>query len=272
MKTLISLFFHADIRIRAAVLIALFIMVFWWILGRTIIHIASFFPYLLKKFFRGIYLLIEAPVCMLHEKVGSFFYGIDNGLSDIGEKIDNFFERWYMGWKNAVNRHITLSVVIYGILLFWICASNHTEGIQAKLFNGQAAYLNLENKLTDWLEVHNLYDQQIMEVINFEGSKQEDTAVSGGKGSVHIQLSERGKGGSNIRSETDLDNDNNIISGVNAESEILYCDEWTYDGERYWIRVYIPDDDVEGWLSGNLIEREQLEEIIGDNMHLSGDE
>lgn len=64
----------------------------------------------------------------------------------------------------------------------------------------------------------------------------------------------------------------NIIGGVNARSEILYCDEWTYDGERYWIRVYVPDDDVEGWLSGNLVEREQLEEMTDESMHLSGDD
>ena len=36
MKTFISHFFLADIRIRAAVLIALFIMVFWWILGKIL--------------------------------------------------------------------------------------------------------------------------------------------------------------------------------------------------------------------------------------------
>lgn len=44
MKTLISYFFLADIRIRAAVLIALFIIVFWWILGKVIVRLASFSP------------------------------------------------------------------------------------------------------------------------------------------------------------------------------------------------------------------------------------
>lgn len=54
---------------------------------------------------------------------------------------------------------------------------------------------------------------------------------------------------------------------MNARLEILYCDEWSYDGECYWIRVYVPDDDVEGWLSGNLVEREQLEEMTDESMH-----
>ena len=41
MKTFISHFFLADIRIRAAVLIALFIMVFWWILGKPVLRLRS---------------------------------------------------------------------------------------------------------------------------------------------------------------------------------------------------------------------------------------
>lgn len=272
MKTLISHFFLTDIRIRAAVLIGLFIILFWWILGKTLIRLTSFFPYLLKKVFRGVYLLIEAPVCWIHERVGSFFYVIDNRLSGLGEKIDNSLERLYKSWKNPVNSHIAASIVIYAILLLWICISDYTEGIEVKPYNGRAVYLIAENKLVNWLEEHDLYGYQIEEVSNFEELEQESEVVFEEKEPVYIQLNERGKRGSNIRSETDLDNDNNIIGGVNAESEILYCDEWIHDGERYWIRVYIPDGDVEGWLSGNLIERAQLEEITDSNMHLSGDD
>lgn len=36
--------------------------------------------------------------------------------------------------------------------------------------------------------------------------------------------------------------------------------------------MYVPDDDVEGWLSGNLVEREQLEEMTDESIHLSGDD
>ena len=193
MKTFISHFFLADIRIRAAVLIALFIIVFWWILGKIIIRLASFFPYLLKSIFRWIYLLIEAPVCWIHEKVGSFFYGIDNGLSGIGEKIDTLLERWHTSWKKPVNRHIALSVVIYSVLLIWICASHYTEEIETKSFNGQTVYLKVENKLTDWLEAHLLNGQQIEEVANFEELEQEVEAAFGEKKPVYIQLNERGK-------------------------------------------------------------------------------
>lgn len=82
---------------------------------------------------------------------------------------------------------------------------------------------------------------------------------------IYIQLNERGRNGSNIRSEADLSNGNNIIGGVNEKSEIIYQGEWLYDGERYWILVYIPSDNIEGWLSGNLVDSVQLNEIVDIN-------
>ncbi len=174
MKAFISHFFSADIRIRAAVLIALFIIIFWWGLGKVIIRLASFFPYLLRGVFRGVYLLIEAPVCWIHGKVGSFFYRIDNGLSGVGDKIDTFLERWYMRWNNPTNKHTFLSIVIYFILLIWICIPYHAEETDIKSFSGQAVYLRVENKLTDLLESHNLYGEQIDEAINYEEPEPEE--------------------------------------------------------------------------------------------------
>lgn len=46
-------------------------------------------------------------------------------------------------------------------------------------------------------------------------------------------------------------------------SEILYQYQWECDDdERYWIKVYIPSDEVEGWLSGKLVDSAQLETLI----------
>lgn len=79
---------------------------------------------------------------------------------------------------------------------------------------------------------------------------------------VYIQLNDEGKDGANIRSEPDLSDDGNIVSRVNENSQILYLQEWIYDGERYWLRVYDTIDDVEGWLSGKLVDSSQLAEIV----------
>lgn len=56
-----------------------------------------------------------------------------------------------------------------------------------------------------------------------------------------------------------------VVGGANGTSEILYQYQFENDGERYWIKVYLPQDAVEGWLSGNLIDSEQLESIIMQN-------
>ncbi len=79
---------------------------------------------------------------------------------------------------------------------------------------------------------------------------------------VYIQLNDEGKDGANIRSEPDLGDDGNIVSRVNENSQILYLQEWTYDGERYWLRVYDMTEDTEGWLSGKLVDSGQLAEIV----------
>lgn len=79
---------------------------------------------------------------------------------------------------------------------------------------------------------------------------------------VYIQLNDEAKAGANIRSEPDLSDDGNIVGRVNENSQILYLQEWIHDGERYWLRVYDTIDDVEGWLSGKLVDSGQLEEIV----------
>lgn len=82
---------------------------------------------------------------------------------------------------------------------------------------------------------------------------------------IYIQLNEKGRYGSKIRSEADLSSDDNVIDTVNDESNILYKNECTFDGERYWIRVYVEETDVEGWLSGNLVDDIQLNDIMDGN-------
>ncbi|MDE7417947.1 MAG: hypothetical protein K2N44_16865 [Lachnospiraceae bacterium] len=82
--------------------------------------------------------------------------------------------------------------------------------------------------------------------------------------SVYIHLNDQGKGGSNVRKEPSMNGV--VVGGVNEKSEILYRQQFENDGERYWIKVYLPADEIEGWLSGNLIESEQLERIIAGSL------
>ncbi len=81
---------------------------------------------------------------------------------------------------------------------------------------------------------------------------------------VYIQLNDKGKLGANIRQEPSLNGE--IVGGVNRESEIFYQNQWERDDEgRYWVKICIVDEDIEGWLSGVLVDGVQLEELVTES-------
>lgn len=77
---------------------------------------------------------------------------------------------------------------------------------------------------------------------------------------IYLSLNERGFAGSNVRYEPSLES--SIVREINGEVEIVYQGEWINDGERKWIKVYIPEAAIEGWISGALIESTQLDAIL----------
>ena len=100
--------------------------------------------------------------------------------------------------------------------------------------------------------------KEIIEVseITEEESSEDEIIVN-----MYLLLNERGRGGSNIRKTPDLNGE--IVIGIREDAVLLYMDEYEYDGERYWLKVYLPEKNIEGWLSGKLVETEQIEAIIG---------
>ena len=247
MKTFISYFFSVDIRLRAAILLSLIIVLFWWILGKVIIHFISFFPYLLRGIFKGIYLLIEAPVCWIHTRTGSFFYKIDNGLAGIGNKIDAFLGRWYRCWRNPESRHIFLSIAIYCILVIWICIPYHVDESDTGFVSGQIVYLNLENKLIYWLETHNLYKENTEEIMAYnEGEQVKDGNITNG---IMMKVITQ-KDPLSIRDIPSLVNCV-ILESVEKENTVFWKGDMTFGSGRNggiepWIKVETLDGTV-GW-------------------------
>lgn len=238
MKTFISMFFSMDIRIRATVLVALVIVIFWWILGKIIIRFASIFPYLLKGVFRGVYILIEAPVCWLHERTGSLFYGVDNGLANVGAKIDFFLGQWHMRWRNLQNRRIILSIVIYCAFLFLIYIPYDAENAGVNSFRGDTVYLWVERKLADFLEAQNLYGGRIEEAASY--SEPEETEEEGDAEGVIMKVITKNDPLSirNIPSEDECE----ILEQVERENTVIWKGEMAFRSGRNgltepWIKV-----------------------------------
>lgn len=92
-----------------------------------------------------------------------------------------------------------------------------------------------------------------------EITKEKDTEETR-EAPMYLRLNKKGEDGSNIRREPSMDGEKLIV--VKGDMEIVYQNRWERDGERYWLWVYVPSKDTEGWLSGNLIESEQLEMIL----------
>ncbi len=165
-------FFSLDTRVRAAMLLALVFLIFWWILGKGVIWVASLIPYLIGIAFKVVYLVIEIPICWIHSKVGSFFHEIDNKLADVGNNIDSLLEKWYTCWHNPKSKHILLSIVIYFLLIIWICIPYHPDTMNMKYISGQHVYLTIENKFTHWLDKNDWYKEQAEEVIDYNEKEQ----------------------------------------------------------------------------------------------------
>ena len=243
----LSYFFSMDIRMRAAVLTALFIIVFWWLLGKTIIRFASFFPYMLRGVFRGVYLLIEAPVCWIHEMVGSFFYRIDNGLASVGDRIDIFLERWHVCWRSPKKGHFFLSIVIYCVLMIWICIPYSADNADVALLSGQGTYLAVENRLIDYLKSHDLYGKPIEEAISYEESEQaEREYITEGIAMIVITQNDP----LSIRDIPSTENCE-ILERIEKENTVLWKGEMAFGsgsngGIEPWIKVETPTGTI-GW-------------------------
>lgn len=153
-------------------------------------------------------------------------------------------------------------VVIYFLAVFvdLPAAAHISEGHLSGLSDIKDFFVHIEVFLSKGYEQYPPLFVQREE--SEDAAAEEALSESEDRESVVIRLNDEGKDGSNIRSEPDLSTEGNIVGGVNKDSEILYGNEWTYDGKRYWVKVYIPEEGIEGWLSGKLVDREQLDDIV----------
>lgn len=80
---------------------------------------------------------------------------------------------------------------------------------------------------------------------------------------VLIQLNKTGKKGPKIRREPFIEG--KIIGKVDGNAVIHYKNALEYDGERYWLKVYLPKERMEGWLNGKLVKEKQVKQLVDES-------
>lgn len=53
-----------------------------------------------------------------------------------------------------------------------------------------------------------------------------------------------------------------VIGKIKNNQEILYKNQYKKIGEKYWLKVYLPEKEVTGWIDGRFIESNQVNEIV----------
>ncbi len=100
-------------------------------------------------------------------------------------------------------------------------------------------------------------EEEVQETMADDEVEEEPEADDAG---ISLRLNEEGQAGANIREEPSMDGA--VVEKVWEGLEIIYQGQWENDGERYWLEVYCPEKDAYGWISGRLIDSDQLQEII----------
>lgn len=137
------------VRVAIGLLLLLFL---WMILGKLILWGLSLIPFVLKKIFILIYLIIKMPIIFLHKMYGRGFYKLDNRWAEIGEHAHDFLERWYTTWHHDYKTQFRKACIITVVCYLFIVIPSYIS-IDIKVLNvGKSIYCFAENLLKEEME------------------------------------------------------------------------------------------------------------------------
>lgn len=183
--------------LRVVFILFLLIVLFWLVLGKLVLKMLSFIPFLLRKICWLFYLILEMPTAMLHKKYGSIFGKIDNALSHAGEKVDIAVYSWYKSWHFHNKIHVGKLIFVYGLCVAYVVLPSYLNTNNNLLCFGEKTYLHYEEQFFNWVEQHGWYDPTAKPV--WEQDKQTTDDIIGTKDAVN---------------EADLEETILIVSGV----------------------------------------------------------
>ena len=144
------------------VAIGLFLLVFVvWKLGRKIIlRILSVIPFLVKRIFLGVYLLIDTILSVLHKRIGWIFVTADEQFGEVCEKVDCKIGEWYTKWRGAQKTKVKECLLIYIISCLIIIVPSYIETDNRMIKAGENAYLKCEEFIVKHIRESRWYNSK----------------------------------------------------------------------------------------------------------------
>ncbi|NBI17214.1 copper amine oxidase N-terminal domain-containing protein [Neglecta sp. X4] len=142
---------------RTACVLFLIVFLLGLLVEKYLLRLLSFIPFLLDKLLRGLYILIEFPINVLHKKHGGIFYDMENGIVHATEKIDAGLTRWHTRWLHAKTSVLLVSALYLAAVLFVGVIPSLAGSMDAPIAKGGKLYLQLESKLVEQAEAHGWY-------------------------------------------------------------------------------------------------------------------
>lgn len=151
-------------------------------------------------------------------------------------------------WKKIV--FVAAAVIcLWRMLPTFFLIKNMNETYHAPFYFMDNLFHKVETALAPNIEK---YPDIFLKKENVQNVEEEE------KEEVYLKLNAKGSGGAHIREIPSLQGQSLKI--VTEADALLYRDQFADDGERYWLLIST-DDVEEGWISGNLIEEEQMKEL-----------
>lgn len=266
MNVLIHSFMSWTLFWRAAILLFFIIVVVWKVFGKRLLWILSIIPFSLQWFFRLIYLLVEAPISLLHKKLGASFYKISNGLSQYAERTDSIMERWYNKWHLLERVQLWKALMVYVLCVTLVMLPSLIE-VEGNVYRkGETVYLHCEAALISWFEEHGWYRSVELSLLEQDlGFTHDNPDILPELNAVPIVLIVSGLKSSllvrdipSVEDSVELDrlyNGNSVI----WSGELIFA-EMNNERIEPWVKVMTPNG-IEGWTRMSYLYPEEYREV-----------
>lgn len=156
----VEFFLSLPFESRVILLLGILLLI-WLLFGKVIFRLLSIIPFLLRKIFLVLYMLIEWPLASLHKRLGGKFYHIDNRFAAIGKKIDCYLHSWYQMWRRPQKRYAGIAIIVYILCLACIISPSYIHIKAGSWLNfGQTVYLRAETSAVAKLESYGWYSPE----------------------------------------------------------------------------------------------------------------